>query len=79
MKSGGILGSSDCEMADFRITQGNSRVVSGIANVGFRRANCGLFRYLLGGIPWVSVLKSRPSQKEVANSQEAPFKMGASQ
>jgi len=46
-------------MVDFRILCGGSRSVSRITTLDFRRANFGLFKDLLGGIPWVRALEGR--------------------
>jgi len=40
----------------FKILHGGSRVISTIKTLDFRRANFGLFRDLLGEIPWVRAL-----------------------
>ena len=53
VETGGSLGSSDREMVEFRILCGQSRAISRITALDFRRANFGLFKNLLGGIPWV--------------------------
>jgi len=53
VKVGGSLGCSGREMVEFRNLRGGSRVVSRIKTLDFRRANFGLFKELLGGIPWV--------------------------
>ncbi|GAB0205877.1 mitochondrial enolase superfamily member 1 [Grus japonensis] len=57
VKVGGSLGCSDHEMVEFRILRGRSRAVSRITTLDFRRANFGLFKDLLGRIPWVKVLE----------------------
>jgi len=51
VKVGGILDCSEHEMVNFRILRGGSRVISRIKILDFRRANFGLFKELLGGIP----------------------------
>ncbi|GAB0206941.1 hypothetical protein GRJ2_003159700 [Grus japonensis] len=53
VKAGGSLGCSDHEMVEFRILRGRSRAISRITTLDFRRANFGLFKDLLGRIPWV--------------------------
>jgi len=53
VKVGDSLGCSDDEMVEFRILHGGSRAVSRITTLDLRRANFGLFKELLGGIPWV--------------------------
>jgi len=63
MKVGGSLGCSDHEMVNFRNLRGGSRVISRIKTLDFRRANFGLFKELLGGIPWVRALEGRGVQE----------------
>jgi len=53
----GSLGCNDHEMGEFRILHGR------IKTLEFRRANFGLFKELLGGIPWVWALESRGVQE----------------
>jgi len=57
VKTGGSLDCSDHEMVEFRILSGRSRAISRIKTLDFRRANCGLFKELLGGIQWVRALE----------------------
>jgi len=59
VKVGGSLGCSDDEMVEFRILPGGSRALSRITASDFRRANLGLLKDLLGGIPWVGALEGR--------------------
>jgi len=63
VKVGGSLGSSDHEVVEFRIEHGGSRAISRIKTLDFRRANFGLFKDLLGRIPWVRALKGRGVQE----------------
>jgi len=63
VKAGDSLGCSDHEMVEFRILRGGSRAISRIKTLDFRRANFGLFKDLLGGIPWIRALESRGIQK----------------
>jgi len=63
VKVGGRLGCSDPEMVEFRILRGGSRAISRIKTLDFRRANFGLFKDLLGGIPWVRALEGRGVQE----------------
>jgi len=60
---GGRLGCSDHEMVNFRILGGGSRAISRIKTLDFRRANFGLFKEVLGGIPWVRALEGRGVQE----------------
>ncbi|GAB0209507.1 mitochondrial enolase superfamily member 1 [Grus japonensis] len=57
LKVGGSLGCSDHEMVEFRILRGRSRAISRITTLDFRRGNFGLFKDLLGRIPWVRALE----------------------
>jgi len=63
VKIAGSLGCSGHEMVEFRILHGGSRAISRITTLDFRRANFGLFKDLLGGIPWVRVLEGRGVQE----------------
>jgi len=63
VKVGGRLGCSDHEMVEFRILCGGSRVISRIKTLDFKRANYGLFKELLGGIPWDRALEGRGGQE----------------
>jgi len=61
----GSLGSSDHEMVNTRILRGGSSARSRIFTLDFRRANFGLFKDLLGGIPWFRTLVGRGSKRAV--------------
>jgi len=63
VKVRGRLGCSDHEMVEFRILCGGSRGISRIKTLDLRRANFGLFKELLGGIPWDRALKGRGVQE----------------
>jgi len=63
MKDGGSLGCSDHEMVEFRFLRGGSRALSRTTALDFRRANFGLFKDLLGGIPWVRAQEGRGIQE----------------
>jgi len=63
VKVGGSLGSSDHEMVEFRMLRGGSRPISRITTLDFRRADFGLFKDLLGGIPWARALEGRGVQE----------------
>ena len=74
---GGCLGQSDHEMIDFSIHGGAWRGNSKTATLDFRRADFELFKRLIGGVPWHSVLASKGVQeswllfkKEVLRAQE---------
>jgi len=58
----GRLGCSDHEMVEFRILCGGSRAISRIKTLDLRRDNFGLFKELLGGIPWARALEGRGVQ-----------------
>ena len=58
VKAGGRLSCSDHEMVEFRILHGGSMGISRIKTLNFRRANFGLSKELLGGIPWAGGSKS---------------------
>lgn len=53
----GILGCSDHDMVKFKNLYGGNRAKSRVPALAFRRAKSGLFKDLLGGIPWVSGLE----------------------
>ena len=59
MKAGGRLGCSDHETVEFRFLCGESRATSRIKTLDLRRANFGLFKELLGGIPCARALEGR--------------------
>ncbi|XP_075302833.1 uncharacterized protein LOC142365677 isoform X1 [Opisthocomus hoazin] len=63
VKVGGRLGCSDHEMVDFRILRGGSRAISRIKTLDLKRANCGVFKELVGGIPWARALEGRGVQE----------------
>ncbi|GAB0189267.1 hypothetical protein GRJ2_001392000 [Grus japonensis] len=59
VKLKGSLGCSDHEMVEFRILRAVRRVHSRLTILDFRRADFGLFRDLLGRIPWDKALEGR--------------------
>jgi len=61
VKVGGSLSCIDHEMVE--ILHGESRAISRITTLDFRRANFGLFKDLLGGIPWARALEGSGVQK----------------
>jgi len=63
VKVGGSFGCSDLEMVEFRILPGGSRAINRTTTLEFRRAKFGLFKNLLGGIPWVWALAGRGVQE----------------
>ncbi|GAB0202998.1 hypothetical protein GRJ2_002765400 [Grus japonensis] len=62
VKLKGSLGCSDHEMVEFRILRAARRVHSKLTTLDFRRADFGLFRDLLGRIPWDKALEGRGAQ-----------------
>ncbi|GAB0203869.1 mitochondrial enolase superfamily member 1 [Grus japonensis] len=62
VKLKGNLGCSDHEMVEFRIFRAARRVCSKLTALDFRRADFGLFRDLLGRIPWDKALEGRGAQ-----------------
>ena len=56
---GGCLGQIDHDMVEFLILGGVRRGNSKTATLDFRRADFELFRRLVGGVPWGSVLESK--------------------
>ncbi|GAB0179488.1 hypothetical protein GRJ2_000414100 [Grus japonensis] len=62
VKLKGSLGSSDDETVEFRILRAARRALSKLTTLDFRRADFGLFRDLLGRIPWDKALEGRGAQ-----------------
>uniref|UniRef100_A0A8B9ZSS9 Reverse transcriptase domain-containing protein n=1 Tax=Anas zonorhyncha TaxID=75864 RepID=A0A8B9ZSS9_9AVES len=60
---GNSLGQSDHEMVEFTILGGARKGTSKTTVLDFRRADFGLLRTLVGGVPWEAVLKGRGVQK----------------
>jgi len=58
----GSLGCSDHEIVVFRILRATRRVHSKLTTLDFRRAGFGLFRDLLGRVPWDKALEGRGAQ-----------------
>ncbi|GAB0188654.1 mitochondrial enolase superfamily member 1 [Grus japonensis] len=58
----GSLGCSDHETVEFRILRAARRVHSKLTTLDFSRADFGLFRDLLGRIPWDKALEGRGAQ-----------------
>jgi len=54
-----------CCLVEFRILRGGSRAISRIKTLDLRRANFGLFKELLGGIPWARALEGRAGPREL--------------
>ncbi|GAB0175827.1 triadin [Grus japonensis] len=62
VKLKGSLGCSDHEMVEFKILRAARRVHTKFTALDFRRADFGLFRDLLGRVPWDKVLEGRGAQ-----------------
>ncbi|GAB0206600.1 mitochondrial enolase superfamily member 1 [Grus japonensis] len=62
VKLKGSLSCSDHEMVEFRILRAARRARSKLTTLDFRRADFGLFRDLLGRIPWDKALEGRGAQ-----------------
>jgi len=63
VKLKGSLGCSDCEMVEFKILRAVRRAHSKLTALDFRRADFGLCRDLLGGVPWDKALEGRGAQE----------------
>ena len=63
VKLKGSLGYSDHEMVEFKILRAARRAHGKLATLGFRRADFGLFRNLLGRVPWDKALEGRRVQE----------------
>ncbi|KAM9591177.1 uncharacterized protein ACIBXB_006074 isoform 2-T3 [Morphnus guianensis] len=63
VKLKGGLGCSDHEMVEFKILRAARRAHSKLATLDFRRADFGLFRDLLGRVPWDTALEGRGAQE----------------
>ncbi|GAB0194936.1 hypothetical protein GRJ2_001958900 [Grus japonensis] len=62
VKLKGSLGCSDHKMVEFRILRAVRRAHSKLTTLDFRKADFGLFRDLLGRIPWDKALEGRGAQ-----------------
>ncbi|GAB0205822.1 mitochondrial enolase superfamily member 1 [Grus japonensis] len=62
VKLKGSLGCSDHEMVEFKILRAARRAHSKLLALDFSRADFGLFRNLLGRVPWDKALKGRGAQ-----------------
>ncbi|GAB0208438.1 hypothetical protein GRJ2_003309500 [Grus japonensis] len=62
VKLKGSLGCNDHKMVEFRILRAARRARSKLTALDFRRADLGLFRDLLGRIPWDKALEGRGAQ-----------------
>ncbi|GAB0179874.1 hypothetical protein GRJ2_000452700 [Grus japonensis] len=63
VKLKGSLDCSDHEMVEFKILRAARRAHSKLTILDFRRADFGLFRDLLGRIPWDKALEGRVAQE----------------
>ncbi|GAB0179239.1 hypothetical protein GRJ2_000389200 [Grus japonensis] len=62
VKLKGSLGCSDHKMVEFTILRAARRAHSKLTTLDFRRADFGLFRDLLGRVPWDKALEGREAQ-----------------
>ncbi|GAB0203625.1 hypothetical protein GRJ2_002828100 [Grus japonensis] len=62
VKLKGSLGCSDHEMVEFKILRAARRAHSKLTTLDFKRADFGLFRNLLGRLPWDTALEGRGAQ-----------------
>ncbi|GAB0190077.1 hypothetical protein GRJ2_001473000 [Grus japonensis] len=62
VKLEGSLGCSDHKMVEFKFLRAARRACSKLTTLDFRRADFGLFRDLLGRIPWDKALEGRGAQ-----------------
>ncbi|GAB0199653.1 lysine-specific histone demethylase 1A [Grus japonensis] len=62
VKLKGSLGCNDHEMVEFKILRAARRAHSKLTTLGFRRADFGLFRHLLGRVPWDKALEGGGAQ-----------------
>ncbi|GAB0206162.1 hypothetical protein GRJ2_003081800 [Grus japonensis] len=62
VKLKGSLGCRDHEMVEFKILRAVRRAHSKLTALAFRRADLGLFRGLLGRVPWDKALEGRGAQ-----------------
>ncbi|GAB0185542.1 hypothetical protein GRJ2_001019500 [Grus japonensis] len=58
----GSLGCSDHEMVEFKILKAARRAHSKLTTLDFKRTDFGLFRDLLGRVPWDKALEGRGTQ-----------------
>ncbi|PKU33078.1 glycerol kinase [Limosa lapponica baueri] len=63
VKIRGSLGCSDHEMMEFKTLKAARRAHSKLTTLNFRRADFGLFRDLLGRVPWDKALEGRGAQE----------------
>ncbi|GAB0196057.1 hypothetical protein GRJ2_002071000 [Grus japonensis] len=62
VKLKGSLGCSDDEMVEFKILRAARRALSKLTTLDFSRADFGLFRDLVGRIPWDKALEGRGAE-----------------
>ena len=66
VKLKGSLGCSGHEIVEFKIPRAARRVHSKLTTLDFRRADFGLFRDLLGRVPWNTALERREERPKKA-------------
>lgn len=64
MKVKGSLGYSDNELLEFRILRAGTKMKSKLRTLDFKRVYFGLFRDLLGRVPWNKALEGRGAQEQ---------------
>ncbi|GAB0182044.1 mitochondrial enolase superfamily member 1 [Grus japonensis] len=72
VKLKGSLGCSDHEIVEFRILRAVRRAHSKLTALDFRRADFGLFRDLLGRIPWDKALEGKRGSRKLVSIQGSP-------
>lgn len=80
VRAGGSLGCTNHEMVELKILCGRSKAKSRIATLDFQRANCDIFRDLLGDISWAShVVKVKGPVRagQYLNSTSSKLNIGA--
>lgn len=70
VKFKGSLACSDCEMVEVEIFGTVMRTHNKIA-MAFRRANFGLFKYLLGRVPWDGAPGGRGAQESMLTLKDS--------
>ncbi|GAB0186660.1 hypothetical protein GRJ2_001131300 [Grus japonensis] len=65
VKLKGTLGCSDHKMVEFKILRAARRANSKLTTLDFRRTDFGLFRDLLGRVPWDKALEERGAQESL--------------
>jgi len=72
VKLKGSFGCSDHEMVKFKLLRAARRAHSKLTTLDFRTADFGLFRDLLGRVPWDKALEGRGAPGKLVNIQRSP-------